>query len=347
MFDAWGSKIYNKYDKLYEQFNIKPISKEIIEYFGNNYLFEREIIIAHRELEKLINNEFIIVTGFASSGKFHFGHKLIIDVYNFFRKFSKKGYFVICDVDAYVSRPDDKVPDLETAKKYAIDNIANALALGIKKDDIILQSKRDKEYYIFSYTISKKLTLNTLKATLGHTNLGKFSASYLQIADILYPQIENGNELTLIPVGIEQEPLIRLSRDVAKKFKLELPSSVYLSHLPSLTNYKSKMSSSSSAIFLDEINVNKIVDKAFTGGRDTMEEQIKLGGNPDICPVYSLLLKIYPDDDFVKQLKSRCKKGEILCGDDKRILKEYLNNFLEKHNKKYKKYINVAKKMVE
>ncbi len=285
----------------------------------------------------------------------YFGHKVIIDIYNYFRKFTKRGYFVICDLDAYVSRPDDKISSLKKAKEYAINNLANALALGIKKEDVSIQSKQTSDYFAFSHMVSKKITLNTMKAALSHSDLGKFAATYLQIADILYPQIKDGVEPTLVPVGIDQEPIIRLARDVAHKFSndfnLEVPSSIYLSHLPSLNNYKEKMSKSKegSAILLTEgrNNLNKTIGNAFTGGRDTEEEQRRLGGRPEICSVCAMYKFHHSDSKFVKSIFDKERQGKILCSENKNILKNFLGEYLEEHIRKYNKSIDTAKKMLE
>jgi len=358
--DPWGTRVFNKYESLYQSFGIEPVSDTVREYFKDNPLFERDLIIGYRDFDRIMKQirskrEFIIVTGFSSSGELHFGHRVVIDVYNYFRKFATKGYFVICDLDAYVSRTDDKIPSLNKAKEYAIDNLANALALGVKKEDICIQSKQTPEYFAFSHMVSKKLTLNSMKAALGHDNLGKFAACYLQISDILYPQLKDGPMPTLIPVGIDQEPIIRLTRDIARRFSKQfnfiLPSSIYLSHLPGLTGYKEKMSKSQegSAILLTEKvdEANKIIDKAFTGGRDTEEEQKKLGGRPQICPIFSLYSFYHPLSSFVEDINTRCHAGKLLCGEDKKRSKEFLRQMIEEHTKKYRKFVDVAKEMLE
>lgn len=358
--DPWGTKSFDKYENVYNTFGIEAVSDTVKEFFKDGYFFERGIIIGYRDFEKIMeqikkNRDFIIVSGFASSGEFHFGHKAVIDVYNYFRKFTKRGYFIISDLDAYVSRPDNKISSLKKAKEYAIDNLANALALGVKKQDIYIQSKQTSEYFSFSHMVSKKITFNTMKAVLGHYDLGKFAACYLQIADILYPQLKDCIAPTLIPVGIDQEPIIRLTRDIAykfsKQFGFEIPSSIYLSHVPSLVNYKEKMSKSreGSSISLTETrnNLNKIINNALTGGRDTEKEQRNLGGRPEICPVCTMYKFNHPDSKFVKNIYDREHQGELLCGENKNILKEFLGKFLEEHLKKYNKFLNVAKKMLE
>jgi len=358
--DPWGARTFDRYDNIYRKFGIEPVSNYVKDFFKDCYFFERELIIGYRDFDKIIkqiknNKDFVLVSGFASSGEFHFGHKAVIDVYNYFRKFTKRGYFIICDLDAYVSRPDGKIPNLKKAKEYAIDNLANALTLGVKKEDISIQSKQTSEYFAFSHMVSKKVTLNMMKAALGHYDLGKFAACYLQISDILYPQLKDGIGPTLVPVGIDQEPIIRLTRDVARRFSKQfdfiLPSSVYLSHLPSLSNYKEKMSKSKegSAILLTEKieSMQKIVSNAITGGRDTEEEQRRLGGRPEICPACMMYKFHHPDSEFVKNIFDRERQGKLLCGENKSILKSFLGEFLKEHAKKYNKFVDVAKEMLE
>lgn len=360
MIDPWGTRTFEKYENLYRTFGIEPVSTEVKEFFKDSYFFERGLIVGYRDFDKILkqirdNGDFILVTGFASSGEFHLGHKVIIDIYNYFRKFTKRGYFLICDIDAYVSRPDDRFQNLKNIKEYAINNIANTLALGVRKEDIYVQSKQTPEYFTFSHMVSKKLTLNAMKSALGHNNLGKFSACYLQISDILYPQLKEGVLPTFVPVGIDQEPIVRLTRDVAqrfsKQFGFELPSSINLAHLPSLNRYEEKMSKSKegSAILLTEKKdrLNKMIDMAFTGGRDKAEEQRKFGGRPQSCPIYSVYKFHNPDSNFVNNIGEMCRKGELLCKEDKSILKEFLEKLLEEHVRKYNKFVETAVEIME
>ncbi|MDE1848291.1 MAG: tryptophan--tRNA ligase [Candidatus Micrarchaeota archaeon] len=340
--DPWGSDAVIDHEHVYLDFNLSRITGDIKDYFkGENYLFDRDIIMAHRDFDKILHciqnqKDFILVSGFASSGEFHYGHKAIIDTYKMFRKHTKYGYFAVCDVDAYVSRPDSKIPDMNTSKKYAVEDAIDALALGVAQEDIRVQSRQSVEYHNFAMQISKKITFNTMKAALGHADLGKFTAAYLQIADILYPQIENGPMLTLIPVGIDQEPLIRLARDVAKKFRSKYnfmtPSSVYIRHVPSMLSMKEKMSKSKegSAVLLSASaeDIDRTVANAMTGGRNNIEEQRRLGGNPRVCPVYEMYRFNHNDSGFVKNVYSGCVSGSLSCGEDKKMLGEFLKSEL-------------------
>ena len=358
--DPWGDKAITDYEHLYTEFNISRIPQGMKDFFRDKtFLFERDLIIGHRDFDVIVEKikkkeDFTIVSGFSSSGELHYGHKAVIDIYKFFRKFTKKGYFAICDMDAYVSRPDKKIPSLEVAQKYAVQNVADVLAMGIPKEDIRVQSNQAIGYYNFALQVSKKVTLNSMEAALGHTDLGKFTAAYLQIADILYPQIECGPVATLVPVGVDQEPLLRLTRDVARRFmstyNFVIPSSIYTIHMPSLLDYNEKMSKSKegSALMLDipDKEFDRVIANAITGGKDTAEEQRKYGGNPNICPIYDLYKFNHADSEFVKDIYERCISGKLLCGEDKALLKGLLKEEIHKHIKSKKSFIGDATKIV-
>ena len=283
-----------------------------------------------------------MISGFSSSGELHYGHKSVIDIYTFFRQFTKEGRFAICDLDAYVSRPDEKIPDLATARKYAIDNVADALALGVPEADIRVQSNQSLDYHNFVLQISKSLSFNTMKAVLGHSDLGKFTATYLQIADILYPQLELHGAYSLVPVGIDQEPILSLTREVVRKLKKShgfiSPSSLYTAHLPSLTNMRSKMSKSEkgSALLLNmpPAEIDQTISHATTGGRDTLQQQAELGGTPSNCPLYYLHRSNDPDTAAVAGIHRDCKSGKLMCKDDKAALRAIFRANIAAHIEK-------------
>ena len=341
-------------------FNISQISQEIKEFFSDKTtLFERDLVINHTDFDKIVERiqkkqDFIIISGFSASGEFHYGHKAVIDTYKFFRQYAKSGYFVISDMDAYVSRPDSSIPDLKTAQRYAVENIADALALGVAKDDIKVQSKQVAEYYNLTLQVSKKLSFNLMKGVLGHTDLGKYTAVYLQIADILHPQLENGPSFTLVPVGLDQKPILRLTNEMVEKSKRTFdfvpPAVLYTAHLPSLINYKDKMSKSKkgSALLLNstEQELDAVIAAAVTAGRDTKAEQIKYGGIPGMCPIYELYRFNHPDSKFVTGVFSHCMDGTLLCGADKSILKDFLRDGIKQHISKRAEYIAVAEEIM-
>ena len=83
-------------------------------------------------------------------------------------------------------------------------------------------------------------------------------------------------------------------------------------------------------------DIRRRIGRAYTGGRRTLEEQRKLGGNPDprVCSVSSLhAFHCTPDADEYMTLQERCRSGELLCGECKATAADKLLEFFEKHRR--------------
>ncbi|MFC1769053.1 tryptophan--tRNA ligase [Nanoarchaeota archaeon] len=343
--DPWSSAQIEDYEHIFKEFGLEKIPDEWRKKL-DHHLFRRGLVVAHRDFGKVFQRivgkkSFINMTGIATSGRLHLGHKVDIDLFLFFKKKGGKNYFAVSDIDAYVSRP--KIEQLSDAKKMAKDNVAHLLALGLDKKDLYHQSKKKPRYYEFSFEISKKITENMYRAIYGHTDLGKISAVLLQIADILHPQLKEyeGVMPSVTGIGLEQDPHAKITRDVAKRlpYKIEAPSFIYFKHQSGLKEGK-KMSSSEpdTAIFLDDKpeDIKRKISRSFTGGKDTVDEQKKHGGNPEICKIFELYKFHHPDDDFVKKVHTQCLKGKLMCGEDKQQCIEFLTKMLKDHQKKLK-----------
>jgi len=352
--DPWGSLELSDYEKLFKEFGLERFSTK---FNLKHRFFDRNIVIAHRDFQKVFirikrKKPFINITGIASSGPLHLGHKTIIDFFILFKKLGGKNYFGIANIDGYVSRP--KIKDMENANLWAIENLAHALALGLDKKDIFIQSKQNQRYYTFTFEISKKITENVFKSAYGHLDLGKVSANLLQYADILHPQLKEyeGEMPSITVIGLEQDPHAKLTRDIARRlpYPMELPSFIYTKHQSGLQK-GTKMSSSEpdTAILLSDkpAEVSRKIARSFTGGKDTIEQQKKLGGNPDICKVYELFKYHHEDDKVVERVYTKCKKGKLLCGECKQLCVNFLNKFLKSHQKKLQKTQKIAERLIK
>ena len=67
--------------------------------------------------------------------------------------------------------------------------------------------------------LARHITFNEFKAVYGEINPGKMLSSLLQASDMLYPQLPEfeGECPIVIPVGIDQDPHIRLARDIYRE----------------------------------------------------------------------------------------------------------------------------------
>ncbi len=355
--DPWGSAEITDYEHAFSEFGLEKFP-EAWRAKLKHRLFERGIVVAHRGFETVMKRitakkPFINMTGIASSGHLHLGHKVDIDLFVFFKSLGARNYFAVCDIDAYVSRPDSAMPSLAKAKEFAAENLAHALALGISGRDAYVQSRKERRYYEFAFELSKRITRNMFEAVYGHIDLGKVSANLLQYADILHPQLQEheGRMPSVTGIGLEQDPHAKVARDIARRlpYGLEMPSFIYFTFQSGLKEGK-KMSSSEpdTAIFLTDsaAEADRKIQTAFTGGRNTEGEQRRLGGNPDICKVHELLRYHHPNTKEVVRLYDGCRAGTWLCKECKRFTSDFICGFLKGHQKKVLQKAKTAKKIV-
>ncbi|MEK6827322.1 MAG: tryptophan--tRNA ligase [Nanoarchaeota archaeon] len=343
------------YEKLIREFGVVPI-KELPNVFNKNVLFRRKIIFAHRDIQKILEaiknkKKFVVMTGLMPTGKFHIGHMLLIQQIIFYQKLGAKIYIAVADIEAYNARGQS----LEDSRKIAIEQyLTNYVALGLKPEncEIYFQSERSKDgkksnaYYRLQNLLARYATFNEFKAVYGEISPGKMVSSLLQASDMLHVQLLEfeGPCPVILPVGIEQDPHIRLARDISqqiKEFKFNQISSTYNFFMPGLGGGKMSSSEPNSFISLTDLPKEvetKIKKYAFSGGRDTLEEHRKKGGNPDVDVSFQYL-KIFfePDDKKLQKIHDDYKSGKMLTSELKQILIDKINSFLKEHQTKREK----------
>jgi tryptophanyl-tRNA synthetase len=351
------------YKKLAEEFGIRPLPK-LPDVFMKNVLFRRKIVFAHRNFEKILDciknkKKFVMMTGLMPTGKFHLGHMLLAQQMIFYQKLGAKLYIAVADLEAYNTRQQS----LDESRKIAIDQyLLNYIAFGLNPEncDFYFQSDRDNKasksnaYYRLASNFSRYATFNEFKAVYGDISPGKMQASLLQAADMYHPglpEFEGYPLPTFIPVGADQDPHIRIARDMAKRFKdykFAPISATYHKFLPGLKG-SGKMSSSDSMSYIamtdspQEVEM-KIKKYAFSGGAATTLEHRKKGGNPEIDVSYQYLRMFFePDDKKLEDIERKYRSGEMLTSELKEILIEKINKFLKKHQENRKK----AKKQID
>jgi tryptophanyl-tRNA synthetase len=78
------------------------------------------------------------------------------------------------------------------------------------------------DIYRYAAQIAKKMTYSTAKAAFGLTpekNIGWTFYPAMQVAHILFPQFYRGKHLTLVPIGIDQDPL-SVSREISQNIQI-------------------------------------------------------------------------------------------------------------------------------
>jgi tryptophanyl-tRNA synthetase len=300
------------------------------------------------------------MTGLMPTGKFHIGHMLVAQQFIFYQKLGAKIYIAVADIEAYNARGQS----LEDSRKIAMEEyIVNYIALGLnpKNCEIYFQSDRSKNadksnaYYRLQNILARNVTFNEFKAVYGEISPGKMLSALLQVSDMLHAQLPEFEKPipVLIPVGIDQDPHLRLGRDIAKRIKnpkFTQLSSTYNRFMPGLGGGKMSASESNSYIALTDSAAevkNKINKYAFSGGQVTLEEHRKKGGNPDVDVSFQYLKMFFESDDKkLAQIENDYKSGKLLTGELKKILIDKINDFLRNHQKKLVKAKKDIKKFL-
>ncbi len=361
----WEVKGTVDYEKLIIEFGLQPLSN-LPPTFQKNVLFRRKLVFAHRDFNRIVDavqkkKPFAMMTGLMPSGKFHFGHKMVADQIIFYQKLGAKIYLAVADIEAYNSRN----PNLKELRATAItEYLTNYVALGLdlKRCDFYFQSSRSADgkkasaYYSLAGVLARHATFNEFSAVYGELTPGKMASSLLQAADMLHPMLPefSGKIPVVVPVGADQDPHVRIARDMAARYKqysFAPLSSTYHRFMPGLKGGKMSSSDENSYIALTDTPAEatqKIKKYAFSGGQATMEEHRKKGGNPDIDVSFQMLLYGMEEDDAtVQNIYNNYKSGTMLSGELKQILIGKITTFLTEHQKKYKQAEISVKKFIK
>lgn len=344
--DPWGSLQIENYEQTMEDFGIDPMKPLAAKLPQEHRYFRRNIIYGHRDFKTVLNamntdKPWAMMTGLMPSGKFHFGHKILADQMVFYQELGAELFIAVADIEAHVTRD---MP-LDEAREIAIDQyLKNYIALGLEPDNVhfYFQSDGSPHYHAMSKYFAKHVTQNEIEAVYGDIDPAKTVSALTQVADILQPQFDefDGPKPVVVPVGTDQDPHIRLTRDIASRFKdadFVKPAATYHKFMRGLQGGKMSSSKPNSYIALTDPVDEALakIDKAKTGGRDTLEEQREKGAKIEEDIVFELLaFHLIQDDDELRRIHEEYSRGEMLSGELKQIAKEKLQTFLEEHQQR-------------
>ncbi len=358
-FNPWATSDIKDYDKLVYEFGISKLNNDLREKLNDNVYIRRGLIIGHRDLELFLNyaesgKQISVISGIKPTGIFHLGSRTTAyQMIYFQKKFNSTLYYSIADLEAYM----DNGQDLETSNKLAIQNVADMLALGMDpKSSVVYMQSNALLVSDLAFIFSDDVTVNMLQDIYGERRFSLYLSALVQSGDILLPQTKNfgGPKPVLVPVGADQDPHIRLSRDLAFKHRNDFgffpPSSIYHKLVRSLSgDEKMSKRNPDSMITLSDSkrDLKRKIMAAFTGGRTTIEEQRRLGGEPDKCPVFDLYLYFEGDDKEVEKVRAECLGGKRLCGECKQQALTMVSSNLEEHQSKRVKMMDLAEDIIQ
>ncbi|MFB6241367.1 MAG: tryptophan--tRNA ligase, partial [Candidatus Nanosalina sp.] len=354
----WGDVEIGDYSEKMEKFGISPV-EEIADRMPDHRYIRRGILFGHRGMKDYLDayeedEEVAVITGIMPSGLFHFGHKIVVDQVLMYQEMGAEVTLTAADIEAHNTRD----MSLEKARELVIDQyLTNYVALGLdlENTDFYFQSQGGNDYHTRSKLFSRHLTQNEVEATYGSAEPSKISSALTQYADILRPQFEEngGPRPTVVPVGIDQDPHIRLTREVARKYRAEdfvKPASTYNKFMRGLQGGKMSSSDEKSYISLTDSveDAKQKIDEAKTGGRDTLEEHREMGAKIEEDMVFELLaFHLIEDDDELARIRREYTSGEMLSGELKQIAKDRIEEFLVEHQRKREEAREVVEQYVE
>ncbi|NXG15658.1 SYWC protein, partial [Grallaria varia] len=365
--DPWNVQTSNAkgvdYDKLIVRFGSSKIDTDLINRIERatgqkpHHFLRRGIFFSHRDMDQVLDayenkKSFYLYTGRGpSSQAMHVGHLIPF----MFTKWLQE----VFDVPLVIQLTDDekylwKDMTVEKAYEYAKENAKDIIACGFDINKTFIFSDLDylgasPGFYKNIVKVQKHVTFNQVKGIFGFTDsdcIGKISFPAIQAAPSFsssFPQIFNGKEniQCLIPCAIDQDPYFRMTRDVAPRIGQPKPALLHSVFFPALQGAQTKMSASdpNSSIFLTDTPKQiktKINKHAFSGGRDTIEEHRKYGGNCDVDVSFMYLTFFLEDDDRLEQLKQAYTSGELLTGELKKVLIETMQPLVAAHQERRK-----------
>jgi tryptophanyl-tRNA synthetase len=348
------------YNKLIKDFGTEEIDEKLLERIRKHtgelhpYL-KRKIFFSHRDMNWILDefekgNKFFLYTGRGPSDRVHLGH---ITVWRFTKwlqdKFGAELWFQMTDDEKFLFKDNLELAD---TNKLAYENALDVIALGFdpKKTHIFSDVDYAKTLYPQALRVAKKLTYSTVKASFGFkedSNVGKIFFTSMQSVPCFLPSVlAKKNIPCLIPLAIDQDAHFRITRDIMPKLGYYKPAILHQRFLPALSG-AGKMSASEGVTIYTTDTPKEVKTKinkyAFSGGKDTVEEHRKHGGNPDIDSAYQWLTFFEDDDKKLKKIYDDYKSGALLSGELKAILIEKINDFLKEHQEKREK----AKKVID
>jgi len=220
--DPWGSSTVADYRKLFEEFGIEEMEELLEEIPAPHYLFRRGVIFGHRDYEPVAeamrkDEPFAALSGFMPTGDPHIGHKLVFDELIWHQQRGGDTYALIADLEAHSARG----ITWDEIEEHARDYVLSLLALGFDPEEgTLYRQSENRELQDLAFELGIEANFSELEAIYGfdgETDVSHMQSVVTQMADICYPQVADEPKPTVIPVGPDQDPHVRLARDLAAR----------------------------------------------------------------------------------------------------------------------------------
>ena len=221
--DPWSSEQSTDYARIRDQFGLEGV--DVSKLPNPGMLHRRGIVFAHRDLDVILgcierSDPFGVLTGLMPSGRMHLGHSMVIDQVRWFQEQGADITVTVAELEALATRGTSLAEGRENAINEYVHNYA-ALGLDPSNTNVYFQSSRPAVQRL-AFTLGRRTNLSEFEAIYGFrgdTNLAHVQAPLVQAGDIIHPQLEEygGLRPIVVPVGVDQDPHLRLTRGIAGK----------------------------------------------------------------------------------------------------------------------------------
>ncbi|MDY6821563.1 MAG: tryptophan--tRNA ligase [Deferribacterota bacterium] len=287
----------------------------------------------------------IVLSGMRPTGRLHIGHYFGAIQNWVYLQDKYECYYFVADWHALTTNYEDTSNIKKYSREMVIDFFASGLSLD--KSNIFIQSKNPYHAELFLILsmitpiswLERCPTYKEMKSELGKvgkqlSNFGFLGYPVLMASDILLYNAE------YVPVGIDQQAHLELTRETARHFNNIFEDDVFNLPQPLITKNPKlpgidgrKMSKSyNNAIWLDE-DLDSVKKKILTMKTDTNRKRRTDPGNPFICPVFDYH-RVFSTEEEKNLIIDGCKNAKIGCIDCKKILLKHLLEFLSDFQEK-------------
>lgn len=220
--NPWSSQQTDDIEKLFSLFGIEHISaiEGILPKVPS--FISRGVVVGHRDYRVIAEairdkRPFHILTGFMPSGHPHLGHLMVMKEVVWHVQQGGSGYITIADREAHAVRDISWQQCEHFGKEY----LQCLFALGYRGRTYF--QSRNNALKDLAFEAATRVNFSELQAIYGfsdETSLAHAESVITQVADILFPQVDSYPAPTLVPVGIDQDPHIRLTRGIAHKLRM-------------------------------------------------------------------------------------------------------------------------------
>ena len=293
--DPWGSDSVEDYSRLFEEFGIERFDvsdvPEPMDLMRRGIIFgERDYGLVKEAMRE--DGEYAALSGFMPSGSLHIGHLMVLRELVWHQRQGADTYFLIADLEAHSARD----MSWEECEEYAREYVLSLLALGFDPEEgTVYRQSRNRELQDLAFELGENTNFNELNAIYdfdGSTNIAHMQSTLTQAADILYPQLEEPKP-TVIPVGADQDPHLRLTRGLARRMRMFGVTEAYASF--EIDDEHKEMVRRALKDAKEGTTAEELAEKV---DEEELAGRLRAGGDEEMNPRTRVLSRDAPEDAF-------------------------------------------------